>query len=206
MGTTWITASKIAGPIVGRVEQMFQAWSGQASGNNLAANKLTLPGDDYPRVELPSAVAEMEWLADSLEQNATSPPVVHFRKYVDPWTTAASLYFTSCLGREARLVLSERVDLMLLRLTNHAGWEQSLARASKSSFQFDETGQFYQALYECVSHWSGLLEARGVETAIVLAFRSVGGCWDDEEVLAGARSVPEWFRCRTAPVEERSPA
>jgi hypothetical protein len=54
-------------------------------------------------------------------------------------------------------------------------------------------GPLANQLHNCLVAWEDALEARGAKPGVVLAFRSVGGLWLDEEVEVGARTLPSWF-------------
>jgi hypothetical protein len=200
MATTWITLAKIAGPLVGEVERLFRRWAEYDAGAPSVARKLRVPADGNPGVADPAIVAEMVALIEDLERHAEAPPVVYFARYVDPWTTAASLSFTSAGGPLAgvRPVLSADVDLAFFRPSRRRKLKGSIEadlRAGDRSNRFPnfEAYQFANQLYNCLIAWEDVLEARGAKTGVVLAFQSVGGLWLDEEVEASARTLPSWF-------------
>jgi len=178
VGVTWITMAKVAGPLAREVERLVAGWSASA-----------LDRGDGPRVEDPAAVSSMLALADALERHAEAPPVVAFVRFVDPWTTAGALHFTSRLGVEAATALSDSIDVAFLggpalsALRPRLRPDRLLLGIGGRSSTPEE-------------RW---LESRGVETGLVLAFRPVGGCWTDEDVEAGGRSLPAWFGVGASP-------
>jgi hypothetical protein len=199
MGVTWITLAKIAGPLVGEVERLMGRWAEHDAGDSTIAGKAMVPEDDNPRIADPAVVTRMVALIADLERHASAPPVVYFARYVDPWTTAASLYFTPLLGADVGLVLSDEVDVAFFRPLGRNEPGRSLAKRLRGKdwklrFQNFEEYQFASQLHLCMKSWEDLLDAQGVETGIVLAYQSVGGCWLDDEVEEGVRTLPAWFR------------
>jgi len=193
VGVTWITMAKVAGPLAREVERLVAGWSASA-----------LDRGDGPRVEDPAAVSSMLALADALERHAEAPPVVAFVRFVDPWTTAGALHFTSRLGVEAATALSDSIDVAFLggpalsALRPRLRPDRLLLGIGGRSSTPEERW-FGDNLRHVATAWEGLLESRGVETGLVLAFRPVGGCWTDEDVEAGGRSLPAWFGVGASP-------
>ena len=209
MSTTWITLAKLAGPLVGEVERLLLRWAEHKSDDPDAACRTVMRKGAAVVVDSaivdPAVVAGMVAFMDDLERHADLPPVVYFARYVDPWTTAASLYFIDVyLGFASGLgpgltVGSDEIGLAFFRPSSLARWKRSSekdlrAKDLRTRFQNAEEHQFAIQLHQCLASWEELLEAENVKTCIVLAFRGVGGCWLDEEVEASARALPAWFR------------
>ncbi len=165
-------------------------------------------------------------LREAIEAHAVGPPVIFFRKYVDPWTTAAALQAMHLLAPHGGEPLGELVAPFLAASGSRSGYSGPICTALftptergrlkaelEAGLAFFDPGnpdrgidwferrQLYQALAECAASWEELLEAQEVEAAIFLAFQSVGGCWLDEEVTEAVRRVPAWLDGLEGPLD-----
>jgi hypothetical protein len=245
MATTWVTVAKLAGPVVGELRRLFRRWIERVDARCSAVEqayrdvreqvlargarrrsgyKVSTSEEYRSRIEAIGnaryygrTLAEMSELQEAIEAHADRPPIVFFRKYVDPWTIGAgystlselATYEGSTCGQVLAPFLSavraregwSGPELGLFSVADRAGWMRTLeGRLAElhggnrdRPCDWFERRQFYQALAEGTVSWEKLLEDRGVETAIFLAFRSVDGCWLDEEVAEASRVIPAWY-------------
>jgi hypothetical protein len=232
MSTTWITVAKLAGPVAGELGRLFQSWEKvvktrcsaeerafEGVRERVIAREVRASEEYRPRIEAIQQddgyrrmLADMSALEEAIESRAHLPPVVFFRKYVDPWTVCPCSCAVDYLDRldpaiggrvfapSVRAALWSGPELALFSVADRAGWMEELKRRlaglrGKWARPVDwfEQRQFYQALAEGTVDWERLLEDQGVETVIFLAFRSVTASWLDEEVAEASRRIPEWY-------------
>jgi hypothetical protein len=246
MGTTRITVAKLAGPIVGRLRETLRGWAdlldarraGEdrlfeeirdrliAQGERRKAGRKVSDSDAYGRGvrELRARFDDTGFAAYALALRAAvaahahEPPVVFYRSYVDPWTTAAAESLTDLLADPAGEPSGELIAPFRSATRSRSGWSEPISLAlflptdrqrlkedlserlaalvpgnPERGVDWFERRQFYQAVAEGVVSWEELLEDRGVDTALLLTFQTAGGCWLDGEVTAAECEIPSWF-------------
>jgi hypothetical protein len=211
MSTNWITVAKLAGPVVRLFEEKFAAWRSELVEKSLRLTYKDLGGKKFV-VEstkyLESGqdgpiVSDMLRLSREIESHADRPPVVYFRKYLDPWSSGPGFFFTADweMGEfkdDAYRVPSSRITLAFLRLTKRSRLREELADELRLIRRRRAVGDvewrwYLRALRECVAAREPFLESHGLETALVLSFETMGGYWDDEEVIRESSGFPAWL-------------
>jgi hypothetical protein len=246
MATTLVTIAKVAGPIVEQMQEVFRSWDAAvrercvgaerafaevrellvARGTRRKLGRKIFTSEEYRRrlaayidpARHQRSVEQMVVLRDALEAHADLPPVVFFRKYVDPWTIGLAADAMRLLGPQDGEPLGELIAPFLQALRSREGWSDPIEMAlftptapgrlkevlgeglawyhptnPDRGHDWFERRELYQALAACAEGWAELLAAQRVDSATVLAFQPLGGSWSDEEVAAAVGEVPSWF-------------
>jgi hypothetical protein len=157
MATTLVTIVKVAGPVVAQMREMFRSWDAAvrercagadrafaevrdqlvAQGKRRKLGLKVYTSEEYRRrleaytdpAHQQRVVEQMVALRDALEAHADRPPVVFFRKYLDPWTIGLDADAMLLLGPREGEPLGELIAPFLQALGSREGWSGPIAIA-----------------------------------------------------------------------------
>jgi hypothetical protein len=190
MSTTWITIAKITGPLVPVIEQSAMEWQVMSEARPQCLGETSVDQE---------LARNIRGLLARIEHNAIAPPIVYFRKYIDPWTVTPSLLLADHLKRIGTNVVSvatTSLDFMCLTSVRKHSARRLLKLLKEQKQAGFENRVLLRAIRESMLSWSKLLEDLTEQIAILCFFSAQGASWLDSEVAtsATASQTPAWFR------------
>jgi hypothetical protein len=185
--TQWIGIAAVVGLAARQIVVKFSGWNSQRVADV-----------DDPSLFEPSQwpVAcrrEMAVFAGALRENATAPPIVFYREYVDSWSFSQDLFGSFCCedGREMIEVLYESSELACYPLPDAGALVRGLKAAKRRKFYREDMERrwFIDGLLDACEACDWLAS----DGAIVISRCVVDGSRLDEEIRAAAERVPDWL-------------
>lgn len=180
MTARWVTVAKLVGESSCKFQQLAQDFEASIQSQ----------GSDLPRAES---------VANVLATNATSPPVMSYLRYLDPWSVTPLPDLRQKLEQLA--VSSQFVELpcgemLVCAVPKSPCVVRSVFTSLQTSFMGDqpEAADLRLAFRRCWVRWELLLIKHAIPSCVVLVTEIVGPSWLDQQVIDS--------KCHGMPIDE----
>ncbi len=192
MSVSWIAIAKLGGPIVDRCVHFLQEISESTDSMN---------GSMIQRRHIrKDATDRLLCFIHALEKNAVHPTVLHYQKYVDPWSLPAHhLALETFAEFSADLVHfdADDINVVLLKMERVANIQSSLEsvlRAVERQERRDvERHEFLVRIKLATTAWQDLVTPSAAPVALLMVFQTVAPSWLDKDVLKSVETAPTWI-------------
>lgn len=185
---------KIGGPVVIAIDHWLTHTldiATQESGGS-AQSRLVVVDDAHIADLITNALGQ-------LESHATAPPLLFYRKYIDPWTVFPSAYIAEWFDDAAKVlrVNYQEKDWLFVRQYDLpklvARLNDSIASMQRDTFQIQEYLYLMTMIRDCLESWKELIRLSMIDTTIIFSIESVGGSWLDDDIVRSCTYLPSWF-------------